>query len=78
MTIISPNIVDSGRIKLLRSKNGRAITAHPKTKKAPDIDLGHRLEAFRAAVDFELSRAELNVGLGYSDRSEGRRPPFDR
>jgi transposase, IS5 family len=40
-------------------------------------DLGDRLEAFRAAVDFELFRAELNVALGYSDGSEGGRPPFD-
>ena len=34
-------------------------------------DLGDRLEAFRAAVDFELFRAELNVALGYSNGSEG-------
>jgi transposase, IS5 family len=40
-------------------------------------DLGDRLEGFRAAVDFELFRAELNVALGYSDGSEGGRPPFD-
>ena len=40
-------------------------------------DLGDRLEAFRAAVDFELFRAELNVALSYSDGSEGGRPPFD-
>ncbi len=40
-------------------------------------DLGDRLEAFRAAVDFELFRAELNVTLGYSNGSEGGRPPFD-
>src|SRR5271154_6513279 len=40
-------------------------------------DLGDRLEAFRAAVDFELFRAELNVALGYSNGSEGGRPPFD-
>ena len=40
-------------------------------------DLGDRLEAFRAAVDFELFRAELNVALGYSNGSEGGRPRFD-
>ena len=34
-------------------------------------DLGDRLEAFRAAVDFELFRAELDVALGYSDGSDG-------
>jgi transposase len=40
-------------------------------------DLGDRLEAFRATVDFELFRAELNLALSYSDGSEGGRPPFD-
>ena len=30
-------------------------------------DLGDQLEAFRAAVDFELFRPELNVALAYSD-----------
>ena len=40
-------------------------------------DLGDRLEAFRAVVDFKLFRAELNVALGYSGGSEGGRPPFD-
>jgi hypothetical protein len=40
-------------------------------------NLGDRLEAFRAAVDFELFRAELNVALGYSDGSEGGRPLLD-
>ncbi len=40
-------------------------------------DLGDQLEAFQAAVDFELFRAELNAALAYSDGSEGGRPPFD-
>ena len=40
-------------------------------------DLGDQLEAFRAAVDFELFRPELNATLAYSDGSEGGRPPFD-
>ena len=40
-------------------------------------DLGDQLEAFRAAVDFELFRAELTAALAYSDGSEGGRPPFD-
>jgi IS5 family transposase len=29
-------------------------------------DLGDQLEAFRAAVDFELFRAELTAALAYS------------
>ena len=40
-------------------------------------DLGDQLEAFRAAVDFELFRADLTAALAYSDGSEGGRPPFD-
>jgi hypothetical protein len=40
-------------------------------------DLGDQLEAFRSAVDFELFRPELNATLSYTDRTEGRRPPFD-
>ena len=40
-------------------------------------DLGDQLEAFRAAVDFELFRAELTAALAYADGSEGGRPPFD-
>ena len=40
-------------------------------------DLGDQLEAFRAAVDFELFRPELNVALAYSDGAQGGRPPFD-
>ena len=38
-------------------------------------DLGDQLEAFRAAVDFELFRAELTAALAYSE--EGGRPQFD-
>jgi hypothetical protein len=30
-----------------------------------------------SAVDFELFRPELNAALGYTDRTEGGRPPFD-
>ena len=40
-------------------------------------DLGDQLEAFRSAVDFELFRPELSAALGYTDRTEGGRPPFD-
>ena len=40
-------------------------------------DLGDRLEAFRAAVDFELFRAELNWRSATRTESEGGRPPFD-
>jgi len=40
-------------------------------------DLGDQLEAFRAAVDFELFRPELNSALAYSGGTEGGRPPFD-
>jgi transposase, IS5 family len=40
-------------------------------------DLGDQLEAFRAAVDFETFRPELNAALSYSDGSQGGRPPFD-
>ena len=35
-------------------------------------DLGDQLEAFRAAVDFEILRQDLN-----SDGGQGGRPPFD-
>jgi IS5 family transposase len=41
-------------------------------------DLGDQLDAFRAAVDFEMFRPELNAALAYSDGSQGGRPPFDR
>src|ERR1019366_6791163 len=40
-------------------------------------DLGDQLEAFRAAVDFELFRPELNAALAYSDGAQGGRPSFD-
>ena len=40
-------------------------------------DLVDRLEVFRAAVDFELFRQELNATFVYSERTEGGRPPFD-
>jgi IS5 family transposase len=40
-------------------------------------DLGDHLEAFRAAVDFEMFRDELSASLGYSDGAQGGRPPFD-
>src|SRR3979411_2204530 len=40
-------------------------------------DLGDQLEAFRAAVDFETFRPELNAALSYSIGSQGGRPPFD-
>ncbi len=39
--------------------------------------LGDHLEAFSAAVNFEMFRAELVAALGYSDGSQGGRPPFD-
>ena len=40
-------------------------------------DLGDQLEAFRAAVDFEIFRADLMSALAYSDGAQGGRPPFD-
>ena len=40
-------------------------------------DLGDHLEAFAAAVDFEMFRADLVAALGYCDGSQGGRPPFD-
>jgi len=39
--------------------------------------LGDHLEAFAAAVDFEIFRADLIAALAYSDGSQGGRPPFD-
>ena len=39
--------------------------------------LGDHLEAFSAAVDFEMFRVDLVAALGYSDGAQGRRPPFD-
>jgi transposase, IS5 family len=40
-------------------------------------DLGDQLDAFQAAVDFELFRPELTAVLCYSEGSQGGRPPFD-
>src|SRR3954471_7585806 len=40
-------------------------------------DLGDQLEAFAAAVDFELFRPALDTALAYADRSKGGRPPLD-
>ena len=40
-------------------------------------DLGDQLEAFGAAVDFEIFRADLVAALAYSDGAQGGRPPFD-
>jgi transposase len=39
--------------------------------------LGDHLEAFSAAVDFEMFRVDLVAALGYSDGGQGGRPPFD-
>jgi IS5 family transposase len=40
-------------------------------------DLGDQLEGFRAAVDFELFRSDLDQALAYADGVLGGRPPFD-
>ena len=40
-------------------------------------DLGDQLEAYAAAVDFEIFRADLDRALAYSDGKKGGRPPFD-
>src|SRR6201988_1196731 len=39
--------------------------------------LGDHLEAFAAAVDFEMFRADLVAALAYSDGAQGGRPSFD-
>lgn len=39
--------------------------------------LGDHLEAFAAAVDFEMFRSDLVAALGYADGAQGGRPPFD-
>src|SRR3982074_2773306 len=39
--------------------------------------LGDQLEAFRAVLDFEIFRSELDAALAYSDGAQGGRPPFD-
>src|SRR5689334_7595609 len=40
-------------------------------------DLGDQLEAFAAAVDFELFRPALAAALAYADGQKGGRPPLD-
>jgi len=40
-------------------------------------DLGDELLGFAGAVDFEIFREDLVAALGYSDGSQGGRPPFD-
>lgn len=40
-------------------------------------DLGDQLEAFLAAVDFDVFRADLVKALAYSDGAQGGWPPFD-
>ena len=40
-------------------------------------DLGDQLETFRAAVDFEMFRPDLDAALADSDGAQGGRPPFD-
>jgi len=40
-------------------------------------DLGDQLEAYSAAVDFEIFRADLTKALSYSDGKNGGRPPYD-
>jgi len=40
-------------------------------------DLGDQLEAFAAAVDFELFRPALDAALAYADGTKGGRPPLD-
>ena len=39
--------------------------------------LGDQLEGFRAAVDFEMFRSDLDQVLAYSEGVQGGRPPFD-
>jgi transposase, IS5 family len=39
--------------------------------------LGDQLEAFVAAVDFELFRPALDAALAYADGTKGGRPPLD-
>ncbi|GBQ25202.1 transposase [Gluconacetobacter sacchari DSM 12717] len=39
--------------------------------------LGDQFEAFSRAVDFEAFHSDLEKALAYSDRSKGRRLPFD-
>lgn len=40
-------------------------------------DLGDHLEAFAAAVDFEVFRPALDAALSYADGAKGGHPPLD-
>jgi transposase len=40
-------------------------------------ELGDQFDAFRAVLDFEIFRPELNAALAYSEGGQGGRPPFD-
>jgi transposase, IS5 family len=40
-------------------------------------DLGDQLEAYAAAVDFEIFRPDLEAALAYADGQKGGRPPLD-
>ncbi len=40
-------------------------------------DIGDQLEAYAAAVDIEIFRADLEAALGYSDGAKGGRPAYD-
>lgn len=40
-------------------------------------DLGDQLEAYAAAVDFEIFRSPLEAALAYADGVKGGRPPYD-
>ena len=40
-------------------------------------NIGDQLEAYAAAVDFELFRPDLKAALGYSDGAKGGRLPYD-
>ena len=39
--------------------------------------MGAQLEAWVAAVDFEIFRADLDTALAYADGRKGGRPPYD-
>ena len=39
--------------------------------------MGDQLEAYVAAVDFEIFRADLDTALAYADGGKGGRPPYD-
>ena len=39
--------------------------------------MGDQLEAYVAAVDFEIFRADLDTALAYADGRKGGRPPYD-